>query len=224
MQKFVDQAIVIKRINYADSDRIVTILSQKYGLKTLFAKGARKQRSKLSGGIEPLSLSEFTWVKGKSNLSTLTGVKLINHYEKIVTDIKCSNQVFDVLKKIIKQIEDGEGRDYFPYLEIFLKKYEDDEFDSKSLYPWVILRIMSINGVLNELTVEDAKSAYSYNFDFEKQNFANNPQGIFSANEVKLIRLLARSKKPLRINENQDIDYEKVKDFVGKLYDLNLGN
>ena len=53
-------AIVLKRVNYREGDRIITFLTPD-GRLSAIAKGARKEKSKLAGGIEILFLvSSFT--------------------------------------------------------------------------------------------------------------------------------------------------------------------
>ena len=49
-------AIVLKRVNYNESDRIVTFLTPEGRFSTI-AKGVRKEKSKLAGGIEMFCLS-----------------------------------------------------------------------------------------------------------------------------------------------------------------------
>jgi DNA repair protein RecO (recombination protein O) len=45
------QGVVLTRINYAEADRILTVLTEDFGKVSLIAKGTRKEKSKLAGGI-----------------------------------------------------------------------------------------------------------------------------------------------------------------------------
>ena len=51
------KAIVLKRTDYAEADRIIQLLTPQ-GRRTVIAKGVRRQRSKLAGGIELFAVSE----------------------------------------------------------------------------------------------------------------------------------------------------------------------
>src|ERR1700676_1640031 len=49
INQIITTGIVLRRINYMEADRIITILTPDYGKLTLFAKGVRKANSKLAG-------------------------------------------------------------------------------------------------------------------------------------------------------------------------------
>lgn len=50
------QAIVLNRVDYKESDRILTLLSPEKGKLTVSARGVKKQASKLRAGTELLPL------------------------------------------------------------------------------------------------------------------------------------------------------------------------
>lgn len=45
------RAIVLRRTNYGETDRILNLLTPE-GKKSVLAKGVRREKSKLAGGIE----------------------------------------------------------------------------------------------------------------------------------------------------------------------------
>ena len=47
MNTVVDQAIVLKRLEYGEADRILTVLTKNNGKLSVIAKGARRPKSKL---------------------------------------------------------------------------------------------------------------------------------------------------------------------------------
>ena len=51
------RAIVLRRTNYGEADRILQLLTPK-GKRSVMAKGARRERSKLAGGIELFALCD----------------------------------------------------------------------------------------------------------------------------------------------------------------------
>lgn len=59
MRIYSANAIVLKRIDLAERDRIVTLFTRERGKISAIAKGARKPGAKLSGSSEP-----FTYIKG----------------------------------------------------------------------------------------------------------------------------------------------------------------
>ncbi|MBP7821189.1 DNA repair protein RecO, partial [Candidatus Saccharibacteria bacterium] len=72
MNTIVDKAVVLRRTNYGEADRIVSFLTENNGKITCLAKGVRKQKSKMAGGIEPYCQVEITFIKGRGGMATLT--------------------------------------------------------------------------------------------------------------------------------------------------------
>jgi len=54
-----DECVVLKSMNYRESDRIVTVFSRTFGKKNLLARGACKENSKLSGFTDSLSIIQY---------------------------------------------------------------------------------------------------------------------------------------------------------------------
>ena len=57
MKQLVTEVIILARTDYGEADRILTVLSPEYGKLRLLAKGVRRVKSKLAGGIELFSVS-----------------------------------------------------------------------------------------------------------------------------------------------------------------------
>src|ERR1700722_4601390 len=87
MNQIISTGIVLSRTDFGEADRILTMLSPDFGKLRLIAKGVRRERSKLAGGIELFSVSNITFIKGKRDIDTLISTRLIQHYRNIVTDI-----------------------------------------------------------------------------------------------------------------------------------------
>ena len=71
MNSIVDQAVVLKRIDFGEADRIVTMLTAKNGKVSVIAKGTRRPKSKMAGGIELFTVNNITYINGKNELKTL---------------------------------------------------------------------------------------------------------------------------------------------------------
>ena len=53
------QAIVLRRTNYGEADRILKVITPQ-GQRSIMAKGVRREKSKLAGGIELFAISDMT--------------------------------------------------------------------------------------------------------------------------------------------------------------------
>ncbi len=79
MPNTVTEAIVLKRINYGETDRILTLFTKDLGKISAIAKGVRKQGSRLAGHLEPGSIVQVELAQGK-NLYILTGARIKYYY------------------------------------------------------------------------------------------------------------------------------------------------
>ncbi len=73
---FKTEALVLKRVNTGETDRVVTLLSKDRGKIVCVAKGVRKLQSSNRATLEPGNLAQVFLIKTKS-LPLLTQAKLI---------------------------------------------------------------------------------------------------------------------------------------------------
>lgn len=66
MKTYRTQAVVLRRTNYGEADRILQLLTPD-GRRSVMARGVRKEKSKLAGGVELFAK--------RVNKSSLAGVK-----------------------------------------------------------------------------------------------------------------------------------------------------
>ncbi len=221
MNKETDEGIVLRRVNYGERDRVVTLLTQKGGKITLFAKGVRSQKSKLSSGIELLNINEISFIDGKSNLKTLTSARIISHNDNIVKNIIKTNLCFEALKLLGKIIEDNEGQEYYEVLKTYLNSLNNDEFDYRLVEVWFCLKILEISGVMPDIIVNAPEGAEDFVFDYEKQEFTDKDSGDFTKNDIKLLRLLKQNPKPIKLTKESGSE-DQLLNFAKTLMQNNL--
>ena len=88
MKQLSTRAIILKRISFGEADRILTVITPDYGKVSLLAKGVRRSKSKLAGGLELFSVSSITYIDGRSELKTVVSTQLLKHFGGVVKDIK----------------------------------------------------------------------------------------------------------------------------------------
>ena len=65
MQVFKTEAIMLRRTNYGEADRIISFITPDRGKLSAIAKGVRKPKSKLAGGLELFAASDITIAEGR---------------------------------------------------------------------------------------------------------------------------------------------------------------
>jgi len=89
MRTFKTEGFIIKRRNFGEADRILTIFSKHYGKMQAKAPGVRKITSKRSPHIELLNLSVFTLYKSsRSTLSIVTEASTLKNFSSLKGDLK----------------------------------------------------------------------------------------------------------------------------------------
>jgi len=187
------QGIVLSRINYGEADRILTILTRDYGKVSLIAKGTRREKSKLAGGIELFSISEISFIEGKSDMGTLTSARLNNQYNSFFNDLNKIEFGYNCLKLINKYTTTETGVEYFHLLRQLFEALDNRKLSIEAAMVWWAVQLSNVTGhsINIEVTIEgkpfNEKSNYS--FEYEMAGFKVLPEGQFSSEHIKYLRL-----------------------------------
>jgi len=76
------EAIILKRVNLGEADRLVTVFSQHRGKLTLLAKGIRRLTSRKKGHLELFNRVKLQIANGK-NLDLITEAEAVNNFSKL---------------------------------------------------------------------------------------------------------------------------------------------
>src|SRR5687768_2409651 len=94
-------AIVLRRTNYGEADRILQLLTPG-GKKSVIARGVRREKSKLAGGIELFAVCDIVIHSGKGELGTLTSARLVQFYRHILEDYDSMQFGYEVIKQVTR--------------------------------------------------------------------------------------------------------------------------
>ncbi len=187
------QGIVLARTNYAEADRIVTFLTRDFGKVRAIAKGVRKEKSKLAGGIELFSISDIGFVAGKSELVTLTSTRLVSHYDAFLHDLGKVDFAYYALKMVNTFTTDDAPEEFFILVKQLFTALNEVRLGVEAISVWWSVQYSNISGhALNlEHTVDgnDFEPNANYIFDTDHAGFAENENGQFNANHIKYLRL-----------------------------------
>ena len=117
MNQLTTQGIILSRTDFGEADKIITLLTPDHGKLRLMARGVRRAKSKLAGGVELFSVSDITYIKGRGEIGTLISARLITHYGRIVRDVTRTMLGYELIKQLNKVTEDEPEAEYFTLLE-----------------------------------------------------------------------------------------------------------
>ena len=87
MATFSTEGIILKRVDFGEADRLITIFTKNRGKITSLAKGIRRIESRRGGHVDLLNKSKLFFAEGKG-LPILTEAEAINTYKNLKKDLK----------------------------------------------------------------------------------------------------------------------------------------
>lgn len=189
-------AYVMRRTNFGEADRILSLITPE-GKISAIAKGVRKEKSKLAGGVEMFSLTELNLHFGKSDMATVTSAKMREYYGNILTDFNRMELAAMILKKVSLAAESSDASEYFEIVDACLKGINSD-MDMRLVESWFLMNFAKISGEEINLYRDDNGEKLvvekRYNFVASENALAPALNGVFGADEIKIMRLMLVSK------------------------------
>ena len=105
METIVTNGLVIKQTNYAEADRILHVFTDKLGIVSVIAKGARKYKSHQGSASQLLYYSAFTLVSGKG-MYTMRGASTVESFFSLsesLDKLALCTYLFDITKALVPE-------------------------------------------------------------------------------------------------------------------------
>lgn len=194
------KAIVLRRTNYGEADRILQLLTPD-GRRSVMARGVRKEKSKLAGGIELFALSDVVLGQGKGSLGILTSAKLDVFYRHILQDYDRMQFGYQAIKLVSRASDAVDEPEWFDLLQETLAGLDALTVPLPLIETWFTLRYAALLGhELNDKLDCDGqplKADQLYRYDSADQGLRLSTNGDITGNHIKLIRLIAS--RPLSV-------------------------
>jgi len=106
---FKTDAVILKTIDYGESDRIIAFYTKGSGKQSAIAKGARRSKRRFVGNIDPLCFSRLTlFYNGKSDLFRMEEASLIDGFPLIKADIESYGSACYIVELAAEMTEEAE--------------------------------------------------------------------------------------------------------------------
>lgn len=202
MNQIKTQAIILKRMDFGEADRIITVITSSQGKISLMAKGVRRSKSKLAGGLELFSVCDISYIDGRSDLKTVVSTRLDKHFRNIVANIDMTMLAYEALKYIDKATQESCDETYYDLLKIFLSQLDKDKENQDVYYCWFLMRLLNLNGyTINTEKQSDGKAleeSKDYNFSYDDMAFYSHESGQYSPKLIKFLRVMDKINDPAR--------------------------
>ncbi|QCT42073.1 DNA repair protein RecO [Candidatus Nanosynbacter featherlites] len=192
------QAIVLRRTDYGEADRILHLLTSA-GRRNVIAKGVRREKSKLAGGIELFALCDVVVRRGRGELGILTSAQLQQFYRHILDSYERMQFGYEMLKLVNRASEQVDEPAWFSVAQQVLAQLNHVNVEQKLIETWFYLQYAGLLGDELNLRTDVAAHALSpdktYMYDSTEKGLRPAEQGDLSADALKLLRLIQA--KPL---------------------------
>ncbi len=138
------KGIVVKEVAYGDNDKIITLLTDKVGLVSCIAKGAKRSKSCLLASSQYLVYSEFILFRGTS-FYHINQAEVINTFYSLKMDFDKLQNIYGMTKSIIHLTNENMDTEYI--LRLFLNSLHFMQNSDRSLEE--IINIFRIKLVKN---------------------------------------------------------------------------
>ena len=193
------RAIVLRRTNYSEADRVVQILTPE-GKRSVIARGVRREKSRLAGGIELFAISDVVIQKGKGDLGILSSARLVEFFRHILDDYDRMQFGYEVIKQIGKASEMVDEPEWYDTLLHVLEALNNSAVPLQLIQAWFYLRYAGLLGyelsLLHDIEGKRLQVDQRYTYDVSEKGLRASSQGELRADHIKFLRLV--NTKPLK--------------------------
>jgi DNA repair protein RecO (recombination protein O) len=189
-------ALTLRRTNFGEADRIVNLITPS-GKIAAVARGARRQKSKLAGGIEVFSLNEVVLIEGKSDMKTISSARMKEFFGEIIKDLDRTEFGYAAIKQIARASEHIQSAAFFEILLTTFRSLNDFAIPLELTRNWFELNLAAAIGEEINLEIDNMGEKLSpekrYEFDNFDKVFVERETGRFGADHIKFLRLMLAS-------------------------------
>ncbi len=239
---YLTHGIVLKRRDYREVDRVLTLYTKEYGKIEALARGVKKIVSKLAGHLEPLSYSSFMFARGRTFDIVATSIRL-SSFRIPLSDVQAfalASYFFEAVDRLTPY-EQSDPK-LFALLVQFLEVFENgvDQYSGSPAFQrllimeFFLLQLLMRLGYapsLEQCTVcrdpitGDAALSYRHGGLVCAKHRGEEPDAEpLSRQAIELLRLMADGDlEPVRLLNRQDDAFRAVATAINRFLKYHLG-
>ncbi len=188
------QAIVLRRTNYGEADRIIQLLTPD-GKISAMVKGVRREKSRLSGGIELFAICDVVINQGRGDLGVITSARLVKFYKDIMTDYNRMQFAYLAIKLVSGASEMVQEPEWYEVLSGTLEALGTLQIPLELIQTWFYLRYSNLLGydlsLQLDINGEKLSVDQNYRYDTDGRGLVVAGNGDLTSEHIKLLRLIA---------------------------------
>jgi DNA repair protein RecO (recombination protein O) len=142
---------VLRRLDYGEADRILTLLTREHGKLAAIAKGARRSKARTGSSLDLFGRSRMMLAKGR-NLDVVAQVERRGDVRNISGDLRRTAYACLVSEITDKVLEDRHPvDDIFDLVAHTLEQFNDPKRSVRADALWFLMRILDLLGYQPQL-------------------------------------------------------------------------
>lgn len=194
------RAVVLRRTNYGEADRILQLITP-LGRRSVMARSVRKEKSRLAGGIELFAISDVVIGQGKGDLGILTSARLVHFYRHIMEDYDRMQFAYEALRQVGKASETLDEPEWYDIITEVLMGLDASSVVLPLTQAWFYLHVSAMLGYeLNaqrDINDQKLQEGVSYRYDSNERGFVEVKNGTITTEHIKVLRLI--KERPLQV-------------------------
>lgn len=187
-------AIVLRRTNYGEADRILRLITP-LGQRSVMARGVRREKSKLAGGIELFAISDVVINQGKGELGILTSAQLVQFYRHILEDYDRLQFGYEAINYVAKASEMVDEPEWYDVLSEVYMALDTTTIPLQLVQAWFYVHYAELTGyeinLSNDVYGAVLDETKTYMYDASEKGFRPAEQGDITADHIKFLRIIA---------------------------------
>lgn len=193
MRPYSTEAIILRRTNYGEADRVLNVLTPERGKVSAIAKGVRKPKSKLAGGLELFALCNITVMTGRGDMGLITSARMEHFFGNILKDYDRMQCGYEAVKLVNRATETVSEPEFYDLLRDTLTWLDDLQNDWRLTELCFRLRLQHLLGhgfnLATDASGQKLQADKRYHYDFGDNAFFIDEHGRFTSEHIKLLRL-----------------------------------
>ncbi len=97
------KGLIIKKVDFGEGDRIITVFSENFGKIDLLVKGIRKSKKRDQSSVDLLTLSNFTFYKKGDSfiLNTIDSIDFFYDLKKDIEKLEIVSYILSIINEIV---------------------------------------------------------------------------------------------------------------------------
>src|SRR2546422_1349143 len=151
MPTYPADAVVLRRLDYGEADRILTLLTREHGKLAVIAKGSRRAKARMGNGLDLFTRSQMLLAKGR-NLDVVAQAERRGDVRNISGDLQRTAYaclVAEVADKVLEERHPVD--DVFELVVTTIERLNTPERSPRVESAWFLMRILDLLGYQPQL-------------------------------------------------------------------------